>query len=158
MQINLVLEKSGDTVHGTDNFKKTACGINLLKPEIAAKYVKSDVMKDLKEITCPKCKEILAMKMIKESRRAMESVPKVSVSKAEISKVKKEERESKSALSIFQAPVGGKKKIESQPPVGTPPKGSVSGANVGELPPLKINRYDPRLQQKKNISHSYEDE
>ena len=69
MEITLVTTLKGDEIHGTDNGKKTGCGINLQKN--AALYVRGSVMKDLKELTCEKCKTNLAKKIIKADKKEM---------------------------------------------------------------------------------------
>ena len=71
MEITLITSVKGDEVHGTDNDKKTGCGINLLKPENVTRYRRSGVMNDLKEITCERCKTILAKKIIKADKKEM---------------------------------------------------------------------------------------
>lgn len=71
MDITLVTSSANDEVHGTDNDKKTGCGINLLKAENVSKYRKGSKMTDLKEITCEKCKASLAKKLIKADKKEM---------------------------------------------------------------------------------------
>ena len=56
MDIILVTSSFNDEVHGTDDEKKTGCGIILTKPENASRFTKGGKMTDLKEITCEKCK------------------------------------------------------------------------------------------------------
>ncbi len=71
MDITLVTAAGSEEVHGTDNEKKTGCGINLLKPENVTRYRRAGQMTDLKEITCEKCKASLAKKMIKADKKEM---------------------------------------------------------------------------------------
>ncbi len=65
-----------DEVHGTDNDKKTGCGISLIKPENVTRYHRGDTMTDLKEITCEKCKAALAKKLIKADKKEMAKIIK----------------------------------------------------------------------------------
>ena len=71
MDITLVTSSYDKVVHGTENEKKTACGINLLRPENVTRYHRTSMMTDLKEITCEKCKASLAKKMIKADKKEM---------------------------------------------------------------------------------------
>ena len=69
MAIFLVNSLKGEDVHGTDNTKKTACGIKYSTPDAAKLYALGKEMSDIKELTCDRCKEILAVKMIKEANK-----------------------------------------------------------------------------------------
>ena len=71
MDITLVTSSFDKIVHGTENEKKTGCGINLLKPENATRFHRTTRMTDLKEITCEKCKANLAKKLIKADKKEM---------------------------------------------------------------------------------------
>ena len=71
MDITLVTSSYDKVVHGTDNDKKTGCGINLLKPENVTRFHRTSRMTDLKEITCEKCKASLAKKLIKADKKEM---------------------------------------------------------------------------------------
>ena len=71
MDIILVTSSFNDEVHGTDDEKKTGCGVVLTKPENASRFSKGGKMTDLKEITCEKCKEKLAKKIIKADKKEM---------------------------------------------------------------------------------------
>ena len=71
MDITLVTSSYDKIVHGTENEKKTGCGINLLRPENVTRYHRGAMMTDLKEITCEKCKASLAKKMIKADKKEM---------------------------------------------------------------------------------------
>jgi len=71
MDITLVSASNGKEVHGTDNEKKTGCGINLLRGENVTVYRRIGRMTDLKEITCEKCKANLAKKIIKADKKEM---------------------------------------------------------------------------------------
>ena len=64
MDITLITAVGSDLVHGTENDKKTGCGINLLKADNVTRYRRAGTMTDLKEITCEKCKSNLAKKII----------------------------------------------------------------------------------------------
>ena len=54
MDITLITAVGSDLVHGTENDKKTGCGINLLKADNVTRYRRAGTMTDLKEITCEK--------------------------------------------------------------------------------------------------------
>ena len=71
MDITLITAVGSDLVHGTENDKKTGCGINLLKADNVTKYRRAGTMTDLKEITCEKCKSNLAKKIIKADKKEM---------------------------------------------------------------------------------------
>ncbi len=71
MDITLVTSSFDNVVHGTENDKKTGCGINLLKPENVTRFHRTSRMTDLKEITCEKCKANLAKKLIKADKKEM---------------------------------------------------------------------------------------
>ena len=71
MEITLVTSTFDKVVHGTENEKKTGCGINLLKPENVTRFHRTSSMTDLKEITCEKCKANLAKKLIKADKKEM---------------------------------------------------------------------------------------
>ena len=76
MDIMLVTTSFNDEVHGTENEKKTGCGINLLKPENVTRYRRSGIMTNLNELTCEKCKAALAKKMIKADKKEMDRILK----------------------------------------------------------------------------------
>ena len=81
MQVFLIHPaKKGGLVHGTDTGKKTGCGINLTKPENVGKYISGNAMTDLKEITCDKCKVVLAKRIIKEGNKEMQRMMKEALS------------------------------------------------------------------------------
>ena len=71
MDITLVTSSFDKVVHGTENEKKTGCGINLMKPENVTRFHRTSRMTDLKEITCEKCKASLAKKLIKADKKEM---------------------------------------------------------------------------------------
>lgn len=71
MDITLVTSSIDKVVHGTENEKKTGCGINLLKPENVTRFHRTSRMTDLKEITCEKCKANLAKKLIRADKKEM---------------------------------------------------------------------------------------
>ncbi len=76
MDITLIKAIKGNEIHGSDNPKKTGCGINLTKPENIARYITNGPMTDLNEINCEKCKLVLAKKMIKADRKEMKNMIK----------------------------------------------------------------------------------
>ena len=76
MEILLITSLSGEDVHGTENGKKTGCGINLQKAENITRYIKKGQMTDLKELTCEKCKAVLAKRIIKADKKEMQRLIK----------------------------------------------------------------------------------
>ena len=70
MHFDLIKSMSKD-VHGTDTGKKTACGINLLKPENVGRFTTIGTMNDVSQLTCEKCKTVIAKKMIREANKEM---------------------------------------------------------------------------------------
>ncbi len=71
MDITLVTSIMNDDIHGTDNDKKTGCGINLQKGDNVNKFRRGGKVNDLKEITCERCKNAFAKKMIKADKKEM---------------------------------------------------------------------------------------
>ncbi len=82
MDILLVTSSFNDEIHGSDDNKKTGCGISLIKPENISKYRIGSVMTDLKEISCDKCKERLAKKIIRSDKKEMAKILKEERAKA----------------------------------------------------------------------------
>ena len=82
MDILLVTSSFNDEIHGSDDKKKTGCGISLIKPENISKYRIGGVMTDLKEISCNKCKERLAKKIIRSDKKEMARILKEERAKA----------------------------------------------------------------------------
>ena len=76
MDITLVTSTYNDDVHGTDNDRRTGCGISLIKPENVTRFRRGEVMTDLKEITCEKCKAALAKKIIRSDKKEMSRIIK----------------------------------------------------------------------------------
>ena len=73
MHVDLITTTKGTPkiIHGTENGKKTACGINLTKPENIGHFASTGEMTDVIQMTCEKCKTVIAKKLIKESNREM---------------------------------------------------------------------------------------
>ena len=69
MEITLIKSVNGNEIHGTENNKKTGCGIDLTKPENIGRYIPNGVMTDLIDMNCEKCREVLAKKMIKADKK-----------------------------------------------------------------------------------------
>ncbi len=69
MEITLIKSVNGNEIHGTENNKKTGCGINLTKPENIGRYIPNGIMTDLIDMNCEKCREVLAKKMIKADKK-----------------------------------------------------------------------------------------
>jgi len=72
MHVDLIATTKGTKmIHGTENGKKTACGINLTRPENLGLYTTAGEMNDIMQLTCDKCKTLIAKKQIKESNKEM---------------------------------------------------------------------------------------
>ena len=72
MHVDLIATTKGTKmIHGTDNGKKTACGINLTRPENVGLYTTAGEMNDIIQLTCEKCKTLIAKKQIKEANKEM---------------------------------------------------------------------------------------
>ena len=73
MQVDLLSTTKGSpkVIHGTENGKKTACGINLVKPENIGMFTNAGQMNDVIQLTCEKCKTVIAKKLIRESNKEM---------------------------------------------------------------------------------------
>ena len=84
MDITLVTASNSKEVHGTDNDKKTGCGINLLRGENVTIYRRIGRMTDLKEITCERCKANLAKKMIRSDKKEMNRLLKEEKQRAKL--------------------------------------------------------------------------
>ena len=73
MHVDLLATTKGSPkiIHGTENGKKTACGINLVKPENIGMFTNAGQMNDVIQLTCEKCKTVIAKKLIRESNKEM---------------------------------------------------------------------------------------
>ena len=73
MHVDLLSTTKGSPkiVHGTENGKRTACGINLLKPENVGMFTSSGTLTDVVQLTCEKCKTVIAKKMIREANKEL---------------------------------------------------------------------------------------
>ncbi|MCC8069056.1 MAG: hypothetical protein LIO71_04820, partial [Ruminococcus sp.] len=74
MPITVVISNSDGIIHGTDNGKRTGCGIRYNYGDNLRKYKQGEVLTDLiiamKTLNCEKCRRTLSTKMIKEDRKA----------------------------------------------------------------------------------------
>ena len=124
MQIFLINAINGGVVHGTENGKKTGCGINLTKPDNIGKFVSGAPMQDIVDITCEKCKMVLAKKLIKESNK-------------ELARQLKEEKKMQKHGGMGAAPMGPISSAPTPPPapartsVAPPPQGTGSAGKGG---------------------------
>ena len=77
MHVDLLSTTKGSPkiVHGTENGKRTACGINLLKPENVGMFTSSGTLTDVVQLTCEKCKTVIAKKMIREANKELAPAP-----------------------------------------------------------------------------------
>ena len=69
MHVDLLANTKGTpkVIHGTENGKKTACGINLVKPENIGMFTNAGTMTDVIQMTCEKCKTVIAKKLDRTS-------------------------------------------------------------------------------------------
>ncbi len=65
MPITLIRSNKDNVVHGSDNGKTTGCRMRCQ----SVGYTKEGEMKDIVDLTCDRCKEYFARKMIRESNR-----------------------------------------------------------------------------------------
>ena len=144
MQIFLINAINGGVVHGTENGKKTGCGINLTKPDNIGKFVSGAPMQDIVDITCEKCKMVLAKKLIKESNK-------------ELARQLKEEKKMQKHGGMGAAPMGPISSAPTPPPapartsVAPPPPAPVPprapAAPEKEVQPV-FTAYEPPVKQK----------
>ena len=144
MQIFLINAINGGVVHGTENGKKTGCGINLTKPDNIGKFVSGAPMQDIVDITCEKCKMVLAKKLIKESNKEFE-------------RQLKEEKKMRKHGGMGAAPMGpissaptpppapARTSVASPPPAPVPPR--APAAPEKEVQPV-FTAYKPPVKQK----------
>ena len=144
MQIFLINAINGGVVHGTENGKKTGCGINLTKPDNIGKFVSGAPMQDIVDITCEKCKMVLAKKLIKESNKEFE-------------RQLKEEKKMQKHGGMGAAPMGpissaptpppapARTSVASPPPAPVPPR--APAAPEKEVQPV-FTAYKPPVKQK----------
>ncbi len=119
MHVDLITTTKGSpkVVHATDNSKKTACGINLTKPENIGQFASAGELSDVIQITCEKCKTIIAKKLIKESNREMAA------------QLKEEQRRLKRERAAAKHQHGGAVEVPPVPQVSSKP------ASGGYIPP-----------------------
>ncbi|HAM68208.1 MAG TPA: hypothetical protein DCP68_01120, partial [Ruminococcus sp.] len=120
MHVDLITTTKGSpkVVHATENSKKTACGINLTKPENIGQFAAAGELSDVIQITCEKCKTIIAKKLIKESNREMAA------------QLKEEQRRLKRERAAAKHQHGGAVEVPPVPQVSSRPASS-----GGYIPP-----------------------
>ena len=112
--------KSGaKEIHGTDNGKRTACGINFTKPENIGRYTAIGEMTDVAQLTCEKCKTILAKRIIRESNREMAAL------------LKEEQRQ----LKRERAAARGHARDTVEVPAVSPSSSAAKGTDASYVPP-----------------------
>ncbi len=124
MHIDLISATKSRTkeIHGTDNGKRTGCGINLVKA--VGQYTSIGEMTDIAQITCEKCKTVLAKRIIRESNKEMQRILK------EDQKALKREAREESAAVKQQAAAAAKTKNVTIPKAPSPAQGTASGEYV----------------------------
>ncbi|MDE5583395.1 MAG: hypothetical protein K2J08_06800 [Ruminococcus sp.] len=161
MEIILVTSIMNEEIHGTENEKKTGCGINLQKGDNVTKYRRGKHTADLKEITCERCKNAFARKMIKADKREMarllkeekqreklgmadEGIVPLGGTVAKITKVDTPEKNEPEPVVPFVRNPNPKKRPE-------PPKQTIPGTNVAidsSLAQFAINPNQPEQEKK----------
>ncbi|WP_044976553.1 hypothetical protein [Ruminococcus sp. HUN007] len=66
MPITLIRNTKDNAMHGTDNGKYTGCRMKLAG---GSWYTREGELKDITDLTCERCKEVFATKMIRESNK-----------------------------------------------------------------------------------------
>ncbi len=158
MQIFLFRESKGNVVHGSDNKKRTGCGINLQRPDNMAKYTVGGTIDDVFElmtsVTCEKCQTAFTKKVLKadqkernrmlkeEKKRAktMGEDPNI-VPLAEVQKTKK-----KNAAAPVKEPVPETPAVEEVPvqeEIAVPEIPAPAAPPVEEAPVPEFEEYVP---------------
>ena len=129
MHVDLISTTKASTkvIHGSENGKRTACGINLTKPENIGMYTSIGQMTDVVQMTCDKCKTVIAKKLIKEANREMAA------------QLKEEQKMLKSERKAAKHH-GGESSVAAAPPPPPRPIPSSSGSSGGEYVPPSMRR------------------
>ena len=73
MPITLIRNTKDNAMHGTDNGKYTGCRMKLSG---ASWYTREGELSDITDLTCERCKEVFATKMIRESNKEEQRIAK----------------------------------------------------------------------------------
>ncbi len=124
MHVDLLSTTKGSPkiIHGTENGKKTGCGINLTKPENIGMFTNTGQMTDVVQITCEKCKTVIAKHLIRESNKELAA------------QLKEEQRQMKRERAA------SKHQSVAVPP---PPAPSASSGNDGGYIPPSMRKATP---------------
>ena len=73
MHVVLISDKKANPpmIHASDNQRRTPCGIYYTRPENVKMYPTIGEMSDVMQITCEKCKTVIAKHLIRESNKEM---------------------------------------------------------------------------------------
>ena len=73
MHVVLVSDKKSNPpmIHASENQRRTPCGIYYTRPENVKMYPTIGEMSDVMQITCEKCKNVIAKHLIRESNKEM---------------------------------------------------------------------------------------
>ena len=66
MPITLIRNTKDNAMHGSDNDRYTGCR---MKMQGGTWYTREGELKDITDLTCERCKEVFATKMIRESNK-----------------------------------------------------------------------------------------
>ena len=126
MHVDLLSTTKGSPkiIHGTENGKKTACGINLTKPENIGMFTNAGQMNDVVQMTCEKCKTVIAKHLIRESNKEFAA------------QLKEEQRQ----LKRERAAAKHHTEAAVPPPVSSAPG---SGSSDGYVPPSMRKQTPP---------------
>ena len=121
MHVDLLSTTKGSPkiIHGTENGKKTACGINLTRPENIGMFTNAGQMNDVIQLTCEKCKTVIAKKLIRESNKEMAA------------QLKEEQRQ----LKRERAASKHHHDVPVPPPVSSGSSGNTGSSGSGYIPP-----------------------
>ena len=161
MHVVLISDKKSNPpmIHASDNQRRTPCGIYYTRPENVKMYPSIGEMSDVMQITCEKCKTVIAKHLIRESNKEMAAQLK------EEQRMLKRERANSKHHSGMPAPEpaqeqssGGyippsmrKSMSQAQQPIDTPPPPppapiSIPAPNVSPSAPAAATAEDALSQ------------
>jgi len=129
MIVTLIRVTRGEEVHGSEDGKKTACGVLTTKPENVAKFIRGESFEfevALDKLTCEKCITRLAKKNIREDRK-------------EMSKLLKEEKKRGGDDSAGLVQLSN---VQQRPTKVAAPPSSLSDRMGGSVPAWQKNEYE----------------
>lgn len=146
-------------IHASENQRRTPCGIYYTRPENVKMYPTIGEMSDVMQITCEKCKNVIAKHLIRESNKEM-----AAQLKEEQRMLKRERSNSKHHTGMSQPepaqeqqsggyipPSMRKSMSQAQQPIDTPPPPppapiSIPAPNVSPSAPAAVSAEDALSQ------------